>query len=405
MWALISTRSGWCILSERWRKLSLVVVALFGLIGCGEPDVSSGPARVYEAGEAVCEGGVEAPRAAVFPDVQTTGVGPNVIKQGDDYLWIVESLDNSISRFDPATGTYDLYFIDVGNDRNPYDLHIDEEKHLAYITNWVAGTLTVASTQTGEVVAEIGVDTDDFDAPQGVTASDDYIYVTNTHYRSNTFDEGSVTVVDRDSLEVVARVATTKKNPQFAETIVTSDGPRIVIVSSGDIGQSGVARSDGAVELWAETDEPGAPDREVFVLESTDDQRHGAPGRPLLTPDGTRLYMPSATAPALFALDLEQKTWLHDTADPLTVYDSQDLALDTAAIDSRGIIYVTAFNEDALYLVDTSCDEVLAGPIDLGVTSLGEGPQDVQIVEASQGATAFFIMGGSNVMGKVELEF
>ncbi|MFP4600529.1 MAG: YncE family protein [Persicimonas sp.] len=386
--------------------LSLVVVAFLCAIGCGESDSTSGPTRVYEASAAVCEGGAEAPRAAVYPDVQTTGVGPNVIAQGGGYLWIVESLDNSISRFDPATGTYDLYFIDVGNDRNPYDLHIDEEKHLAYITNWVTSTLTVASTQTGELVDEIGVDTDDFDAPQGVTASDDYIYVTNTHYRSNSFGDGSVTVIDRDSREVVAQVATTKKNPQFAEMIATPDGPRVAIVSSGDIGQSGVARSDGAVELWAETDDPSAPDKELFVLESSADQRHGAPGRPLLTPDGTRLYMPSATAPVLFALDLQHKTWLRDTSDPLTVYDSQDLALDTAAIDSRGIIYVTAFNEDALYLVDSACNEVLAGPIELGKSpGFVEGPQDVQIVETSEGATAFFIMGGSNALGRVDLGF
>jgi DNA-binding beta-propeller fold protein YncE len=365
-----------------------------------------GPARTYKAGGAVCEDGLPGPRAAVFPDVQTTGHGPNAIKSGDGYLWVVESGDNTVSRFDQATGGFDAYFIDVGNDRNPYDLHIDEEKHLAYITNWVSSTLTVASTQTGEVVEEIGVGTDDFDTPQGVAASDDYIYVTNTHYKSNTFGDGSVTVLDRHSLDVLARVATAKKNPQFAEMISTPHGSRVAIVSSGEIDASGIARTDGAVELWTETDDPGAPDKEIFVLETTDDARMGAPGRPIVTPDGTRLYLPSATAPVLFALDLGQMQWLHDTSNPLTVYDSQDKALDTAAIDERGILYVTAFNEDALYLVDTACDEVVAGPIDLGTTpSYVEGPQDMQIVETSEGANLFFITGRSNAMGRVELGF
>jgi DNA-binding beta-propeller fold protein YncE len=391
------------MLSNAMRShLALAVVVVCSLVACGEPDESDEPARVYEAGAAVCENGIETPRAAVFPDVQTTGAGPNVIKHGDGYLWIVESLDNSVSRLDPTTGAYDLYFIDVGNGRNPYDLHIDEQKHLAYITNWVAGTLTVASTKTGAVVDEIGVDTDDFDTPQGVTASDEYIYVTNTHYRSNAFGAGSVTVIDRDSLEVLAQVPTAKKNPQFAESISTPDGPRVAIVSSGDIGQSGVARSDGAVELWAETDDAGAPDKEIFVLETTDDPRMGAPGRPMVTPDGTRLYVPSGTAPVLFALDLRDKEWVYDTSNPLTVYDSPDKALDAATIDARGIVYVTAFNEDALYLIDTACDEVAAGPIDLGTTSAYvEGPQDVRVVDGS----AFFIMGRANAVGLVELGF
>ncbi|WP_187027606.1 YncE family protein [Persicimonas caeni] len=379
---------------------SLVVVVALCLVGCGEPDEAGGPTRSYEAAGPVCEAGPSAPRATVWADFQTLGADPNAIARGDGYLWVVESSDNTVSRFDPATGAFDAFFIDLGVNRNPYDLYVDAPRDLAYIANQGANTLTVASTQTGEVVAEIGAGTEAFDAPQGVTASDDYIYVTNTHLRGRGFDEGSVTVLDRDTREVLGSIPTAKKNPQYIAAIDTPHGPRIAVVSSGAIHYSGTVTSDGALELWTETDDPTAPERQIFALERTDDERMGAPGRPLVTPDATRLYLASATAPVLFVFDLQAMQWLHDTSDPLEVYATDDKSLHNATIDARGVIYLTAFNDDALYLFDTSCDAVLAGPLDLGTTDgYLEGPVDLQVV----GDEVYFVMTLSNVMGRVGL--
>lgn len=377
----------------------LILLGAAVLGACGEPS-EDGPTRTYDGAEPVCEAGPKSPGATVWADAQTLGVDPNAVAQGDGYLWIVESSENTVSRYDPAADALDAFFVDLGVNHNPYDIHIDAPKHLAYITNQEANTLAVASTQTGEVIDEIGVDSATFDAPQGVTASDDYIYVTNTHLRGRTFDEGSVTILDRHTREVLGRIATAKKNPQFVEVIDTPHGPRVAVVSSGEIHHSGTVNSAGALELWAETDDPTAPERQIFTLELTDDDRMGAPGRPLATPDARRLYLASATAPVLFAFDLQAMQWLHDTENPIEIYATDEKSLHNATMDERGIIYLSAFNDDALYLFDTACDAVLTGPLDLGTTdAFLEGPVDLQVV----GDELFYVMVLSNTLGRVEL--
>ncbi len=57
----------------------------------------------------------------------------------------------------------------------------------------------------------------------------------------------------------------------------------------------------------------------------------------------------------------------------------------------------------ALYLFDTKCDEKLAGPIDLGQSSMFlEGPQGIAIHGSGDSWKGYFAMSLSNVLGYVE---
>jgi sugar lactone lactonase YvrE len=383
-------------------------------VACSEPVEDVEPARTYEAGAAVCEGGPAAPSAAVYPKLEVIGTSANAIVDAGEHLWIVESTDNSVSRYEPAAERLDEQFVYLGGDRNPWQVFVDRDAELAWITNWVADTLTVASTETGEVVAEISAqdqgDASPFDAPQGIAATARHVYVTNTAYRGpGDYGEGFVTVVDRQSREVIGRIDTAHRNPSFVRVVDTPSGEAVVVVNTGDLevtDEGAFVRTDASVELWREGDDPAAPERDVFVLETTSDPRMGAPGQPAVTPDGRYVYLASTTAPVVFKFNLHDERWVRATDDPIVLYDTDRDATHGATIDSRGVLYVTALNEDALYLVDTTCDALLAGPIDLGTTdTYVEGPQDLRVVEGDDGPRAYFVTTLSSALGMVELGY
>lgn len=420
------------IRGANWRVVRAVAFALvMGVAGC--EDTNHGPKASYQAadGPGVCavDGGQVdeqltrgAPSVEVFAKIQTIGSASNEIVRGAGYLWVVESTSNTVSRFDPNTEQFDPYFIDVGDGRNPYSLAIDTDRQRVYITNWLTNTLSVADLNTGDIQAEIGADlstsdTPIFDAPQGITLTPEHIYVANTAYRGpGDYAPGSVTVLARDSLKVVAKIDTAHRNTAFVQAVSTPNGPGVVVVNSGALevtNEGAFVRGVSSIEVWQERDDPGAPQRQTHALESSDDPRMGAPGRPVVSDSSDIIYFPSATAPAVFKFDLSAGRWLRGTADPILLHKKGAPARQTirdgthnATLDSRGILYLSALNEDAVYLVDTACDAVLLAAIPVGTTDAQlEGPQDLAVVERGDKTRVYFVMTLSNAMGKIALDF
>lgn len=396
--------------------VSVVCFAVLALgSSCSDAPADLEPTRTYEAGQAVCPDGPPAPAATVYANVQSIGSAANAIAGGDGHLWVVESTENTVSRYAPLADDYDPYFIDVHNGRNPWDTTVDEDQGLVYVTNREAGTLSVASIETGDIVEEIGAEENNadepvFDDPQGLGMSAERIYVTNTVHRGpGDYRQGFVTVLDRQTREVLGRVDTDHPNPSYVREVDTPRGPAMLVVNTGSLevtNDGAFVRGESSVELWRETDDAIEPEREAFVLENTDDPRMGAPGKPVMSPDGRYVYLPSITAPVVFKFDLHERRWARGTDDPIVLYDSDGDTTHSATMDERGVLYVTALNQDAMYLLDTRCDRVLAGPIDLGVTDTYlEAPQDVRIVETDEGPRAYFIMTLSNALGRVDLRF
>jgi YVTN family beta-propeller protein len=380
---------------------------------CGDanrttPRGSSGGA--ITSGEPVCSTGPASPGGGVTPEIETIGPTSNAIRPGGDYLWIVESGSNTVSRYSPQTGRLERNFIDVGNGHNPFDIAVDPEASKAYVTNYLADSITVADTETGRVLRE--VEAEPLDKPEGVAVVGDHLYVSNVHYTGGEepFDAGSVVVFERESMEVVGRAETERKNPQFVRPVETPQGRRVAIVSSGVIdfaeGGRAVATSPGGLELWPTDGRTERSAREIYPMQRVDDGRHGAPGRPLPTPDGGHLYFTSATSGELFTFDLEAREWTRGTRDPLQLHDAGGNALHHGAMGPRGILYATAFNDDALYLWDTSCDAKLAGPIDIGTTpSLLEGPHGIAVERRRNRTRLFFITSRAHTLGRVTLDF
>lgn len=369
---------------RRW-----VIIAALVLAGC-----PAAPAARNPAGPAVCEAGPASPAAAIEREAAITGELVSVMRRDGAEIFVVESGDNTVSRFDTETGSYDV-LVDVGNERGPWDVWVTDDE--LWITNYIANTVSVADRRTGEVIDEITHDS--FEGPSGIAMLDGRVYVGNAQYRGdNDYGPGSVTVINAETHEVYGTVATKRQNPQSIDVV----DRKLVVVDSGTFSNDGtfVAGSEAAIEVWIPTPDALLPEQNVTRLPLVDDPAIGVPGRPAHRKGSSVIYLPSATAPVVFAFDVETRTWLRGSDNPIRLYETNRNALHHASLSDDGILAVTAFNEDAMYLVDTSCDAVL-DEIALESSSMLAGAHAV----LSIGDEVFFVLERANEIGRVRLDF
>ena len=379
----------------------LVAWCALACASCSEP---STPPQTSQSWPAVCDGGPSLTLQGVDPQVHTIGPSSNVLTRAGDALWVVESLSNTVSRLELDTGAFVPGALDVGADRNPYDVAFDPTR--AYITNYASDSVSVLDRATGAQIAEITHPS--LDNPSGVAHIGQRLYVSNVRFRGVGYDAGTVSVFALDTWEHLATVEVEALNPQFLSTVERQGATALVVASTGALSfEGGGARlaSDGGVELWTPTDDPAAPTVERFALPLDEDAPTvGGLGRGLV--QGENLYFTSATAPVVFKLNLKDARWEHDAQAPLQFAPIQGDALHHGHIDSRELLWITSFNEDAMYVWDTRCDALLAGPIELGVDpKLVEGPHGVRTVQTAQGADVWFIMSQGNVLGRLRVSF
>ncbi len=368
------------------KRLLPMLVSL--LCGCPAP-----PSARHPAGPAVCEDGARSPSATVERTVAVTGPLVSAMRLGDDEIYLVESGDNTVSRFDPSTGAYAV-LVDVGNERGPWDVWVADEE--LWITNYIGNSVTVADRRTGEVLDEI--EHPSFEGPSGIAMLDGRVYVGNVQYRGDSYGPGSVTVINAQTHEVHGAITTRRQNPQALDVVAG----RLVVVDSGTFANDGafVAGSEAAVEVWTPTADALLPERSIATLPQVSDAAIGVPGRPAQRRDSTVIYLPSATAPVVFSFDVATVSWVRGSDNPIRLYESKGNALHHAALRDDGILFVTAYNEDTLYLVDTACDEVLDA-IELEPSSLLAGPHGVIPI----GDAAYFVLDLAHEVGRVDLDF
>ena len=106
--------------------------------------------------------------------------------------WVVHSGDNTVGRLSFDTGKFDRQFVDVGNDRNPWDA-LGAHGRL-YVSNFLTGSITIADRASGAVLGEV------FDenlvAPSGLTASEDRVFVASSGYVGPGYEPPAVVVFD-----------------------------------------------------------------------------------------------------------------------------------------------------------------------------------------------------------------
>ena len=387
--------------AARLAHMALMVLTLAGT-SCDPSPPTQGERRLG-AVAAVCPGGPSLRALSVWPEEALLGPASNAILPSAEGLWVVESGANTVSLLTPER-RWRSGELDVGPDRNPYDMTVDAQGR-RWVTNVVSDTVSVLDPG-GRLIQEIRHPS--LRSPSGVAAWGEHVYVGNANYkgRQQGYGPASVTVISGQRLEVVAEISLTHKNAHFVQVVQTPQGERLAVVTAGELGFGPFGAqpmSDAALELWAQSDDPSQPARQIFTLPRTpEDPRQGAPGRPMVSPDGRALYLTSATAPSLYKLDLERGRWAHDTSNPLVFDELMGDALHHGVMDARGVLYITSFNRDAMFLWDTRCDKRLAGPIDLGLdASLLEGPHGAAIFAQDAAQTdLYYITSLGGALGR-----
>lgn len=364
------------------RLLALTIV----LASCGgdEPlPVATGPSQ-----PAVCPGSVAAAAWRGPEQVAVTGPSVNAVHQIDRQVYLVVSEDNTVLRYIPESDTLSV-FADLGNERGPYDMAWDDA-HI-YVTNYLSNSVSIL-TRSGDVVTEL----DGFDGPSGIAKVGGYLYVSNVEYLGPGlgYGAGSVTVIDPETLQVLGRLPTARQNPQF----LAAHGNALYVSETGELGfvdGEAVALNDGALERWTPTDSPLAPKIDVAILELSSPGRAASPGRPEFL--GDSVYVASATAPEVYALDARTFEWRRGIENPITLYTSTTDALHHMASDGQ-ILYVSAFNQDQIWRIDPSCDAVLGDPLEAGFSDLLEGVHAMTAIHEDDGTTLYFALNLANAL-------
>lgn len=376
------------------------------LAACGDGAAPEGtePGGLPPFDAAQCSLPALAPR--VTPELATTGAVNNTIVMDGDAAWVVQSGDNTIGRLDVSTGRLDVDYIDAGDARNPWDIAPDGER--LWISNYATASVTLARRSDGAVLGEVGVDAV---APSGLAAVEGLVLVASSGFEGPGFGPSWIAVLRAlDAppwLEPVGRVPGAALNA--AEVVVDPARRRVYAVYTGargfdpDTGEV-IVTSDGAVDvldldrlLRGELSE--AVLAHLPLARDPADPFSGGPRTLVLTGDGRWGYAPSASSSAIFKLDLEALAWTRDGRDPIRGYLGAGNQLTSMALRGDGLAWVVAYNQDAAYLFDTGCDASVAGPFELSVSPLLDGPLDIAWDEERQ--QALVILSISNTLAQL----
>jgi len=245
----------------------------------------------------------------IHADVQVTGAAPNAVIADESYLYVVNSLSNSIEVL--KAGNLDLVGeISVGAGKNPMAAAVIRPGLIA-VTAFLAHTLEIVDIKAKKVVrsidlSDIGLPRDVSGVagrsfPYGVAVANGRIFVTlanlTDHYGGLTAaGAGVVVVLDAVSYEILARVELTGADPVAA----IAHGGLVYIACAGhydgdiaDLKAEGF-KGDGTIECI-----------DALSLEHTPATYHlsAAPFALSISEDGI-LYTSNAMAGAVARIDL-----------------------------------------------------------------------------------------------------
>jgi streptogramin lyase len=214
---------------------------------------------------------------------------PNKVLVTEDYLWVVNSGDNSLQKISTQTGaTLANHFVAVSS--NPWDaVYLDG---YIYITGLMTSRLYKMDASSGAVLGYVTVGT----APGALLVFENKIYVCNTGNYMTNYAGSSVSVVNPASMEVI-------------KTIPVHANPQSLAEYNGMIHVSSTGN-------W--TDIEG----KISVIDpSVDDVSHtiplgGTPGRIWISPNGLA-YVGDGEGYSLYRYDANDYSMLNPASNPL----------------------------------------------------------------------------------------
>lgn len=132
---------------------------------------------------------------------------PNKVVVDEDYLWCVNSGDNSVQKLNRETGAL-LANILVGIGSNPWDALLHEG--YLYVTGLFTNKVYRINTQTGLVQGNVNVGF----APEALCVLNSKLYVSNVGNYAQDYAGSSISVIDLDTFSVTKNLPV-PANPQY----------------------------------------------------------------------------------------------------------------------------------------------------------------------------------------------
>lgn len=227
-----------------------------------------------------------------------------------------------------------------------------------------------------------------FAAPQGVAVANGLAFVANPNVgyvgQDLAFGRGFVTIIRLSDGVVLDRLPVSARNPQA----VVAAGDRVVVLCSGVTSFDGTIvrpAGDGALVILDAVEAAAgrtALVREVPLPRSAEHPLVGYPSTLALLDGGTRAWLGSGTAPALFLVDLEAGTVLRGADAPVVLgdLDAQDSIVVRPGPD--GTLLAGRFENDEVLVLDGNTGGPLAAypaPFVVGDPAQADGVQDLAV--------------------------
>ncbi|MCK4233706.1 hypothetical protein KAX75_04705 [candidate division WOR-3 bacterium] len=273
-------------------------------------------------------------------DVLTLGLWTNhiVVNSNGDVAYVVNSGENNIQ-------VIDLYLletvcmIDVGVGQNPY--HLATTDTLGFVTNLLTNTVSVINFKEYKVVDTIYVGV----APEGVLIQGNKAYVTNTGYSYGGYGQGTVSVIDINTMQVEL-VIDVPTNPQ---EIVSDPIGNLHVVCTGNYMDS----TSGKIVII---------NPEINCVIDTV-VLGGSPSDVVFTAGG-KAYVVGYWG-GLMSYDWQKNQVLHNAFNPIVKDDGfMNIELDTV----ENCIYLCDFDDDRILVVDLTDESIV------NEYKVGDGP-------------------------------
>lgn len=249
------------------------------------------------------------------------GTTPNLVDVAGDYAFVVNSGDNAVQKIDLRTGNT-VSNIYVEDSANPWYAKVHE--NYIFVTGFFTNKLYKIDLETEQIVAEAVVG----EAPEGIEFYQDKVYVTCTGGYSNDYANSQVTVLNKESLEILTTI-TTSLNPQY----INLYQGKLFVMCTGNWNSI-----VGMVEIIN-------PETNTIT---TTLEVGGNIGKAAFI--NNRCYISDAMNTGIFVIDTEAETILHSSTNPLTPGGS------TIATNGSSIAYVNASwgENGTLYITDAN---------------------------------------------------
>ncbi len=252
---------------------------------------------------------------------------------------------------------------------------------LLFFLSWALGCGSAA--QDASPGAALPPPTGLFDHPEGIAVWGEAIAVANAAFRSadGEYAQGSVTLLDASSGALLAKGATTERNPQIVQ--VFDDALWVVCTGTLRLDpDTGVhqATTAGAVERWSRAAlERGGPPDAVVRVDPPPGGIGAAPGSLAIDPLRRRAFLGSSLAAHVYVVDLDSMTLLRGPSNPIVLREHDGNDTVAVAWHPDGTVLAASFDTNALYRIDPETLDIVGTPVDLGRSGDLEGPLDLEV--------------------------